>query len=84
MYTPFKVNDVIQFTEQHKWGGVFGIISEINNYDDDIRYMIGCPTFTQNGEIGTAYIFEWESERRFEYVGKAILVPDFTEENDYE
>lgn len=74
MNTPFQINDVIQWTEEHKWCGLFGIITEIKECGDDIRYMIGCPTFTEDGKIGTAYIFEMESTRRFEYIGKAAMI----------
>ena len=74
MTTPFKVNDTVQFTEEHKWVGCFGTIEEIKDYGDDIRYMIGVPIPSNDGKTATAYIFEMESDRRFEYIGRAVMV----------
>ncbi len=65
-----KVNDVVQFTENHKWCGCLGIITEIKQLNNDIKYMIGVPIPQQ----GTAYIFSMESEQDFEYIGKAVMV----------
>lgn len=71
-----KLNDVVQFTENHKWCGCFGYIDEIKKYDNDIRYMIGVPI----PDSGTAFIFSMRSKNEFEYVGKAVLVPLRAEE----
>ena len=72
----FKLNDVVQFTENHKWCGCFGYIDEIKEYNDDVRYMIGVPI----PDNGTAFIFSMKSKNEFEYVGKAVLVPLRAEE----
>lgn len=65
-----KVNDVIQFNENHKWCGSLGIIREKKQCGDDIRYMVGVPAPMQ----GTAFIFVMESENSIEYIGEAQLV----------
>ena len=66
----FQKNDVVQFTENHKWCGCLGIVDEIKQCGDDVRYMIGVPVPQQ----GTAFIFSMESDHDFEYVGKAVMV----------
>lgn len=55
----FKVNDVVQFTEKHKWCGCFGIISDVKE--------IPLP------DKGVAYIYVLDSTEAIEYVGRAIL-----------
>lgn len=71
------VNDVIQFTENHKWSGSLGIITERLICNDpksnstDVRYQIAVPIPQQ----GTAYIYVMESENAFEFIGKAVLIP---------
>jgi len=62
------VNDVVQFTENHKWCGCLGIITEDKGYEHPRRYMIGVPIPGR----GTAYIFDDGS--MLEYIGKAVLV----------
>lgn len=74
----FKFNDVIQFTENHKWAACLGIVNEVKELDDDVRYMIGVPI----PEGGTAFIFSMESDAEFEWVGHAIL--GFRDEEDEE
>lgn len=64
-----KKNDVVQFTESHEWCGSLGIITEVKQCGNDIRYMVGVPEPMQ----GTAFIFVMESENAIEYIGKAIL-----------
>lgn len=61
------INDVVQFTENHKWCGCLGIITEDKRDGSTRRYMIGVPIPQQ----GTAYIFDDGSN--IEYVGKAVL-----------
>ena len=61
-------NDVIQFTENHKWCGCLGIISEDKGEGHPRRYMIGVPI----PDSGMAYIFDDGSS--IEYIGKALLV----------
>lgn len=68
------VNDVVQFTENHKWYGCFGVITEDKREGDVRRYMIGVPIPQQ----GTAYIFDDGSN--IEYIGKAVLVEKRDEE----
>ena len=68
------VNDVVQFTENHKWCGCFGVITEDKRERDVRRYMIGVPIPQQ----GTAYIFDDGSN--IEYIGKAVLVEKGDEE----
>lgn len=65
-----KKGDVVQFNENHKWIGSLGIITEVKDCGNDIRYMVGVPAPMQ----GTAYIFVMESENAIEYIGKAIMV----------
>lgn len=67
----FKINDVVQFTENHKWCGCLGIIEEVKDCKDDVRYMIGVPVPSS----GTAYIFSMESENDFEFIGEAVMTP---------
>lgn len=67
--TRYRKNDVVQFTEDHKWMASLGIISDIREQDGDISYLIGVPVPQQ----GTAYIWSSEPDIEFEYVGRAIL-----------
>ena len=64
-----KVNDVVQFTEAHKWGGCLGIVEEDKGAGHPRRYMIGVPVPMQ----GTAYIFDDGSN--IEQIGAAVLIP---------
>lgn len=61
-------NDVVQFTENHKWCGCLGIITKDKGCDHPRRYMIGVPVPGQ----GTAYIFDDGSG--IERIGKAVMV----------
>lgn len=60
------INKVVQFTENHKWCGCLGIISDANIDTDS--YLIGIPIPDQ----GTAYIFAQLED--FEIIGDAVLV----------
>ena len=62
------INDVVQFTENHKWCGCLGAIVEVKGVDHPRRYMIGVPI----PEQGTAYIFDDGSN--IEYIGVALLI----------
>ena len=64
------VNDVVQFTENHKWCGCFGIITEDKGTANPRRYMIGVPMPQQ----GIAYIFD--DGTNIEYIGKAVLTEE--------
>ncbi len=64
-----KVNDVVQFTEDHQWVGSLGIITEVKEGVNFRRYMIGVPI----PQSGTAYIFD--DGTHIERIGRAVLVP---------
>lgn len=66
-----KINDVVQFNENHKWRGSLGIINDIKICGDDIRYTVGVPTPME----GTAFIYVMDSENAIELIGQAVLVP---------
>ena len=63
-------NDVVQFTEKHKWRGCLGIVEEVKKMNHLKKYTIGVPIPLQ----GTAYIFD--DGTNIERVGKAILVQE--------
>ena len=65
-----KVNDVVQFTENHKWCGCLGIVCEDKGEGHPRRYMIGVPI----PEKGTAYIYDDGSN--IERIGIAVMVQD--------
>lgn len=73
-----KVNDVVQFNENHKWRGSIGIIREVKICGDDIRYMVGVAIPQQ----GTAFIYVMQSEKAIEYIGEAILIMKNGENNE--
>lgn len=72
---PLLKGGVIQFKENHKWCGCFGMIKEwkeVGTEDPlvkDIRYMVGVPT-----PEGTAYIYVMDSENAMEFIGMAKLI----------
>lgn len=61
-------DDVVQFTEKHKWCGCLGIVTEDKGFDHPRRYMIGVLI----PERGIASIFDDGSN--IERIGKAVLV----------
>jgi hypothetical protein len=65
-------NKAVQFNENHKWCGCFGIVTE--SRPDIDRYMVGVPIPQQ----GTAYIFAKLAE--IEVIGDAVLT--FKESED--
>lgn len=65
-----KVNDVVQFTENHKWCGCLGIVCEDKGEGHPRRYMIGVPI----PEQGTAYIYDDGSN--IERIGIAVMIHD--------
>ena len=71
-----KKNDVVQFNENHKWCGSLGIVNEVKQCGDDVRYMIGVPV----PKRGIAYIFAMKSDNAIERIGKAVLVDSEVEE----
>lgn len=70
----FKVNDVVQFNENHKWCGCLGIIDEVQGD----RYLVGVPV----PQSGTAYIFVMDGDDTIEYIGDAVMVSLSANEND--
>ena len=69
--------DVVQFNENHKWCGTLGIIQEVKQCYEGIRYMVGVPMPQQ----GTAFIFVMDSDDEIEFIGKANLVLKEDEES---
>lgn len=68
-----KKNDVVQFTEHHKWRGCLGIVSNMQDYPDgSARYMIGVPLPSNDGTASAAYIFD--DGTNIERIGTAVLV----------
>lgn len=65
-----KINDVVQFVENHKWCGCLGIVCEDKGEGHPRRYMIGVPI----PEKGTAYIYDDGSN--IERIGIAVMVQD--------
>lgn len=72
----YRVGDVVQFNEEHKWCGSLGIVEEVKGNCG--RYTIGVPI----PEKGMAYIFVNERDNVIDYVGKAVLMAKETEEDD--
>lgn len=66
-----KKNDVVQFTEDHKWVGCLGIVSEVKESVPGRRYMIGVPIPNNEGKAQIAYIFDDGSN--IERIGIASL-----------
>lgn len=64
--------DVVQFNENHDWCGCLGIITEIKEIQNDIRFMVGVPMPKQ----GTAYVFVLASEFAIEKIGEAKFIPN--------
>ncbi len=63
-------DDIVQFTEGHKWCVCLGIIREVKKCGDGIRYMIGVPIPMR----GTAFTYVMMSENHIEKVGTAVLI----------
>ncbi len=74
----FKIHDVVQFTEKHKWCGCLGPISKIKPCGDDIKYLVG----VQVPQGGIAYIFTMQSDNDIEYIGEAVIVTVEEDEDD--
>ena len=41
-----KLNDVVQFNENHKWCGALGIVNELKEIENDTKYLIGVCHFS--------------------------------------
>ena len=74
----FKINDVVQFNENHKWCGCFGFVHKIKRFGVDVRYMIGVPI----PQRGTAFVFSMGSRNEFEYIGEAVMIPPEEDEEE--
>ena len=67
-----KVNDVVQFNENHKWCGCLGIITEVKDCKQNgIRYQV----VVEIPQKGSAYIFVMSTENALELIGTAVMVP---------
>lgn len=75
----FEVNDVVQFNESHRWCPALGIVDEVKKIKDDIRYMVAVPI----PDKGTAYIYVLESDNSIEKIGKAVLVREKEEDDEF-
>ena len=64
-------NDVVQFNQNHEWCGSLGIVNELKQCGEDIRYMVEIPI----PQRGSAYIYVMQSENAIEFVGQAIFIP---------
>ena len=68
-----RKNDVVQFTEHHKWRGCLGIVTEVKEAaGGKTRYMIGVPLPSNDGTASMAYIFDDGSN--IEHIGVAIMI----------
>lgn len=79
--TKLKINDVVQFNENHKWCGVLGIVNEVKELENDIRYLIGVPT-PEATSVSTAYIFVMARDMALERIGVAELGEGGRSENE--
>lgn len=70
MIENYRTYDVVQFNEKHKWCACLGIIYEVKETKNDVKYIIG----VHSPDGGTAYIYLLHSKEEFEYIGNAILV----------
>ena len=66
-----RKNDVVQFTENHKWVGCLGIVSEVKESVSSRRYMVGVPIPNNQEKWQVAYIFD--DGTNIERIGTAVL-----------
>lgn len=76
-----KLNDVVQFNENHKWCGALGIVSEVKELENDTKYLIGVP-IPEAASVSTAYIFVMASHIALERIGIAELGESGRSENE--
>lgn len=71
------IGQVVQFTENHKWCGALGFVSEVKKCNDDYRFMIGCTMPNNQTACDTAYIYSMLSKNEFEPLlgGHVVLMP---------
>lgn len=79
--TKLKLNDVVQFNENHKWCGALGIVSEIKELENDTKYLIGVP-IPEAASVSIAYIFVMASNMALERIGVAELGESGRSENE--
>ena len=79
--TKLKLNDVVQFNENHKWCGALGIVNEVKELKNDTKYLIGVPIPEAAG-VSTAYIFVMASKMVLERIGVAELGEGGRSENE--
>lgn len=77
MSNNYRIGQIIQFNEKHKWCGTLGFIEQAKKCDDDCRVMIGCTIPNNQTTCDTAYIFSMASKKEFEVLsdGQAALMP---------
>lgn len=79
--TKLKLNDVVQFNENHKWCGALEIVSEIKELENDTKYLIGVP-IPEVTSVSIAYIFVMASDMALERIGVAELGESGRSENE--
>lgn len=79
--TKLKLNDVIQFNENHKWCGALGIVSEIKELENDTKFLIGVPV-PEATSVSIAYIFVMASDTALERIGVAAYGESSRSENE--
>lgn len=79
--TKLKLNDVIQFNENHKWCGALGIVNEVKELKNDTKYLIGVP-IPEAASVSTAYIFVMASDMALERIGVAKYGESDRSENE--
>lgn len=79
--TKLKLNDVVQFNENHKWCGALGIVNEVKELENDTKYLIGVPIPEAVG-VSTAYIFVMAREMALERIGVAEYGESGRSENE--
>lgn len=68
-----RKNDVVQFTEHHKWRGCLGIVSVVKELPGGkTMYMIGIPMPSNDGKTSTAYIFD--DGTNIECIGVTVMI----------
>ena len=76
-----KINDVVQFNENHKWCGALGVVNEVKELKNDTKYLIGVP-IPEAASVSTAYIFVMASDMALERIGVAKYGESSRSENE--
>ena len=75
MKNEFDLYDVVQFVNDHKWCGCYGVIYEKKEVycrggeDHEFRYMVEIP-IPKGNTVLPAYIYVLEHENALEYIGR--------------